>query len=300
MGWAPRDFVGFEGGFFPGPRLPVLLAHGQQNAIDVCDGLNYRLSTHTLSPRFGWLPASDFTRHEQLNIEASIREAQRGDLPGDNAGNIHWVAKQATTLGESLSQTGEPYYVFFRFFPKVHGPLPLGRIAVLPDEEIGAAIEAETQQWAAKNKKLITERLRKLKEQSAQRVGGHSHRESRMDKFDVAYTLVVEGLLKTLASAGKNGSAAPTPVAAKMVQSGGKRRAVQHTGGRPRKWDTLWTIIKEKDAEKPKPKDQAIANAYNQKYARSINDGKLKRATKVIVARVRYERTNRCNKQNPK
>jgi hypothetical protein len=147
----------------------VLLVHGQQNAVDACKGLNYGLTHHALSPRFGWLPASVFARHERLIIEALIREAQRGELPEDKAGNVHWVAQQAATLGESLSRTGKSCYVFFRFFPNVHGPLPLERFVVLPDEEIGAEIEAEAQRWAAKNEKLIAERLRKWKEQSARR-----------------------------------------------------------------------------------------------------------------------------------
>ena len=176
MGWAPLDFVGFEGGWFPTPRLPVLLVHGQRNVVEACKGLNHHLFSHPLSPRFGWLPAIAFATHERLSIEASIREAQRGELPGDRAGNVHWVAQQAATLGESLSQTGKPFYVFFRFFPNIHGPLPLERFVVLPDEEIGTAIEAEAQRWAAKNEKLITEQLRKLKAQSARRTGGSPRR----------------------------------------------------------------------------------------------------------------------------
>ena len=54
------------------------------------------------------------------------------------------------------------------------------------------------------------------------------------------------------------------------------------TGGRPREWDDLWSMIQEEDKKVPKPKDQAIAGQYNKRYSRRA------KATAKIVRDVRH------------
>jgi hypothetical protein len=79
------------------------------------------------------------------------------------------------------------------------------------------------------------------------------------------------------------------------------RGQARNVGGRPRKWDELWNLIKEMDHQTPKPADRDIAAAYNKMYGSRIGEGpgRRKRATPTIVAQVRYERTKRLRKQNP-
>jgi hypothetical protein len=77
-------------------------------------------------------------------------------------------------------------------------------------------------------------------------------------------------------------------------------KAAANRGGRPREWDKLWAVIQEQDKAKTKPTDKRIASIYNQEQSNPIAAGKLKRATAAIVVSVRYERTHRGRKQNPK
>jgi hypothetical protein len=77
----------------------------------------------------------------------------------------------------------------------------------------------------------------------------------------------------------------PTKTASHTVGSSRKR----NKGGRPRKWEALWAVIRREDQKKPKRKDQAIANTYNREYSRSIADGKMERANDRKVVEVRRD-----------
>ena len=75
----------------------------------------------------------------------------------------------------------------------------------------------------------------------------------------------------------------------------------ENKGGRPPEREALWKVIQRMDKQNPKPKDQTIANTYNQEQSRPIAERKLKSATAEDVASVRYERSSRPpRKQNPK
>ena len=84
------------------------------------------------------------------------------------------------------------------------------------------------------------------------------------------------------------------------IRAGADGSPTKAPGGRPRKWDALWKMIQAADQETPKPKDQAIANRYNQKFGASIGQGKRKRATAAIVrdVRNRYRKLKRKQKHD--
>jgi hypothetical protein len=108
-GWADHDrnSIGIEDGCWATRRYPVLIAANKREAIAVCDGLNHRHRKHRNpdATRFGWLPASAFPPAEQLEIAASIREAQTGRLRAEprptpslaalSGARIHSLAAQA-------------------------------------------------------------------------------------------------------------------------------------------------------------------------------------------------------------
>jgi len=95
-----------------------------------------------------------------------------------------------------------------------------------------------------------------------------------------------------------NGSAAERPTPTDNVP--GPPAAGQSTGnkgGRPRQWDKLWAMIQQADGRDPKPMGQDIANEFNRHYGRPIGEGKMKRATASIVAKVRNNYSDRPTKE---
>jgi hypothetical protein len=91
----------------------------------------------------------------------------------------------------------------------------------------------------------------------------------------------------------------PAVTPAKTRKRKGKADASKvsaNRGGRPRKWDALWAVIREQDAKTPKPKDTRIAGEYNRKYGSQVGQNEKMRATAEIVRQVRCAR----RKQNPK
>jgi hypothetical protein len=67
-------------------------------------------------------------------------------------------------------------------------------------------------------------------------------------------------------------------------------------GGRPRKWDRVWRIIKKHGSETGTGDDQAIANEHNKVCGSKLSNGKCKKIDAVKVKQIRYEYGNRKRK----
>lgn len=111
-GWTYREClcIGLGHGRWASARFPILVAANERYAEDICNGLNHRHRKHPHpdSPRFGWLPASNFPDDVQLDIGATIVEAQAGMLHGEAAEAIHLLAAEAVAFHESLQRSQPP------------------------------------------------------------------------------------------------------------------------------------------------------------------------------------------------
>jgi len=175
-GWVPASFVGIgPRKFNASRRFPVLTVQSEAHAREICKTLNRRCDNPVLSGRFAPLLAQAFPLNERLDIEASIRKAQAGELTGKAAKQVHLVAREAAVVAESLEKMIErgdapelgsgqsragTCYIFVRWFLGLREPCPLERYVLLPDAEVEAAIEADARKWWKKNGPKVVERLK--------------------------------------------------------------------------------------------------------------------------------------------